>query len=234
MKRLAATLRWDVQLQIRNGFYHATAFVLIVWAAIIWRLPAIDLGWLLPALVLGNLMINTFYFMSGLVLLEKGEGTLAAQVVTPLRTWEYLAAKLITLGGLALAENILIVCLFYGFGFNLLPMIAAIILASVIYTLAGFIAVARFDSINEFLMPSILYTSLLTVPLMPYLARWESPLIYLHPVQAPLVLAEAAFQSVPMWQIAYGVFYSALWGFLLYRASLRTFHRFIIARAGAN
>ena len=38
----------------------------------------------------------------------EGEGTLMAQVVSPLRVWEYLASKVITLTLLSLVENLLI------------------------------------------------------------------------------------------------------------------------------
>ncbi|MBR9990063.1 MAG: ABC transporter permease, partial [Gemmatimonadetes bacterium] len=76
MRRLRATLLCDVRLQLRNGFYYATAFMLLVWALILAWLPAADLRWILPPLVLGNLVINTFYFLAALVLLEHDEGSL--------------------------------------------------------------------------------------------------------------------------------------------------------------
>lgn len=47
--------------------------------------------------MLGNLPLATFFFIAGLVLLEKGEGTLEAQIVTPLTAGGYLASKILTL-----------------------------------------------------------------------------------------------------------------------------------------
>lgn len=38
------------------------------------ELPADVLAWLLPVLVFGNLQANTFFFLAGLVLLEKPKG----------------------------------------------------------------------------------------------------------------------------------------------------------------
>jgi fluoroquinolone transport system permease protein len=232
MKRLLATIRCDVMLQLRHGFYYATAFVLICCVAVVSRIPSLNLNWLLPALVLGNLLLNTFYFIGGLILLEKGEGTLEAQVVTPLRSWEYLASKVGTLTLLGLVENTVIVMLLAGFGFNLLPLAASLILTAMLYCLAGVIAVVRYASINEYLMPSVVYTSLLLVPLLPYLTQWDTWLFYLHPMQATLLLAQAAFQPVAYWQVIYGVLYSALWVGLLAHFSRRAFQRFIIAGAG--
>lgn len=234
MRRLLATARCDVALQLRHGFYYATAFVLIFCVALVSRLPSLNLNWLLPALVFGNLLLNTFYFIGGLILLEKGEGTLEAQVVTPLRYWEYLASKVGTLALLGLVENIVIVLLLVGLGFNLLPLAASLLLTAVLYCLAGIIVVVRYASINEYLMPSVLYTSLLSAPLLPYLAQWETWLLYLHPLQATLLLAQAAFQPVARWQAVYGVLYSGLWISLLTHFSRRAFRRFIIAGAGVN
>jgi fluoroquinolone transport system permease protein len=233
MRRLLATIRCDARLQLRNGFYYATAFVLVMWAAILSQLPALNLGWLLPAIVSNELVIVAFYFIGGLVLLEKGEGTLEAQVVTPLRTWEYLASKVITLAGLGLVQNVILVALIYGPGFDLLPLAVGIALAAALYVLAGFVAVTRHDSINEYLLPSALYTGLLMVPLL-YVAGWDHWLLYLHPLQAPLVLMRAAFEPVAPWQIAYAVLYSGLWVGLASFLSQRTLQRFVIARAGSS
>ncbi|MDX1414924.1 MAG: hypothetical protein R3293_12085, partial [Candidatus Promineifilaceae bacterium] len=100
MTRLASSMKWDARLQWRNGFYYAALIVIIVWTLLLSQIPntlasigSSSLAWLLPAAVLGNLLIGTFYFMGGLLLLEKGEGTLEAQIVTPLRSSEYLISK---------------------------------------------------------------------------------------------------------------------------------------------
>jgi fluoroquinolone transport system permease protein len=234
MRRLLATIHCDVTLQLRQGFYYASAFVLVVCVAVVSRIPMLNLSWLLPALVLGNLMMNTFYFIGGLVLLEKGEGTLEAQVVTPLRTWEYLASKIGTLTLLGLVENIVIVILLAGFRFGMLPMATSIVLASIIFCLAGVVAVVRYNSINEYLMPSVLYSSLLLAPLLPYMIQWDGWLLYLHPLHATLLLAQAAFQPMAYWQMIYGVLYSMLWVGLMVYFGQRAFRRFIIVGAGAK
>jgi fluoroquinolone transport system permease protein len=238
MKRLIATIGADVRLQFRNGFYYATAFVLAVWILLFAQLQSgtngLNLSWLLPVFILDSMIINSFFFISGLVLLEKDEGTLQAQVVTPLRTWEYLASKVITLTLLALAQYVVIVALFYNPGLGFVPLIAGIALASTLYVLLGFVSVARYSSINEYLLPSALYAGALILPLGAYVMGWDNLLVYLHPLEAPLMLMKAAFQPVEAWQLVYGVLYSGLWVGLAFRFSLRSFHRFVIAGQGAS
>lgn len=227
MSRLLATMRCDLRLQVRNGFYLAVGFLLGAWAIVITQLPAFDWGPALPAVVLGNLVVATFLFMGGLVLLEKDEGTLEAQAVTPLRSGEYLASKVITLTGLSIVENVAIVAIAYGTGFRPLPLIVGIGLASAIYCLAGFVAVARYDSINEYLFPAMLYTVLFAIPLLHYTGLWTSPIVYLHPFQAPLVILKGAVFPLVAWEWLYGLGYSALWILLTFRWSRRAFARFV-------
>ncbi len=234
MKRLLATMQCDVRLQFRNGFFYAVAFVLVCWAIVLTQLPEIDWAWLLPPLVFGNLVMVSFYFIGGLVLLEKGEGTLEAQVVTPLRSSEFLASKIATLTLLSLAENLLIVACAVGLRFRVLPMAVGIALASLIYALVGFVAVSRYQSINEYIMPSVPYVLLLSVPYLQYFELWQSPVLFLHPLQGSLVLMRSAFEAPHAWQWFYGVGSSMIWILVAFAWSQRVFERFIVAGEGGR
>ena len=233
MTRLLSTIRCDVRLQFRNGFYYATVFILVFWAVFVKLLPAFNWGLVMPALMLGNLLVTTYYFVAGLVLLERAEGTLEAQVVTPLRTWEYLASKVLTLTVLAMIESIAFVLIAVGWNFEAWPLIVGGVPACVIYTLIGFAAVARYDTISEYLFPSCLYLLVLSVPFIPFSGLADGWWFYLHPLQPPLSLMKAAFMPVPRWELIYGVALSAVWVVPCFVWSLRAFDRFVIAREGA-
>lgn len=232
MTRLLATVRVDVRVQFRNGFYYAVIFVLLCWFVLLSQLPEVDWGYVLPAVIFGNVTMVSFYFMAGLVLLEKGEGTLEAQVVTPLADWEYLVSKIATLAALSLVEHLVIVGSAYGLDFGVVTLVGGVVIAAVLYTLVGFIAVARYDSINEYLFPSAFFLAALSLPLLHYFGLWETPLMYLHPFQAPLVLLTGAFGRLDMWEWVYAVAYSVVWMAILFRLNQRAFSRFIVAGEG--
>ncbi len=234
MNRWLATARTDVQLQFRNGFYYVSAFVAVATVILLKQLPNFDFSHWWPPLLLENLVINAFYFTAALVLLEKGEGTLEAQVVTPLRPWEYLVSKAATLGLLSLFESLLIVVLVSGVGFNWLWLSLGIVLLIAMYSFYGFFVVARYDSISTFLLPSVLWTMGFSLPLLYYFNLWRSWVMFLHPLQAPLVLMQAAFEPLPAWQIVYGMGYALLWAGIAYYASCRAFHRFVITKQGVK
>lgn len=232
--RLAAAAAGDARLQLRQGFYYAAGFVLVVLIAVGRELPADALAWLLPVIVLANVQVNGFYFLAGLVLLEKAEGTLEAQVVTPLRPAEYLASKVTTLTALSVVENVLLVLATRGAGAVSAPLVAGIVLATVLFCLAGFLAVARHDSINELLMPSFLYTAVLSLPLVPYFGLVESRFFDLHPLQAPLLLMAEPFAMVAGEVSALALASCALGTLAGARLCLRAFDRFVVRCEGGR
>ncbi len=234
MRRLFATVHTDIRLQYRNGFYYAVIFVVAVIAVAISQLPKLELGWLMPGMVLGNLPINTFAFVAGLVLLEKAEETLDAQVVTPLRTGEYLASKVTTLSAISLLENSTIAVLIAGPRLDYLALSAGITLSSALYVWFGMVAVARYDSINQFLFPSMAYLTFLLLPLINFFGVWKSPLFYLHPLQPGLLLMAGALQPLDAWQWIYCAFSGVLWSVVAWRAASQAFERFIAGGRGGS
>ena len=232
MKRLLWTLYTDLRLQFRNGFPYATAVAATLSILALRQLDGRGLDWLLPIMLLINLITNSFYFVGGLVLLEKGEGTLQAQVITPLRRHEYLASKVISLSLLSLAESLAIVAFGRVPSYRLLPLAAGVVLAAALYVLGGFLVVSRYRSINEYLLPSTLYVAALSVPAIQYFGIGQGWWLYLHPIQAPLLLLQAAFAPLEPWQVVYGLAYGMAWTLLGFYVCRRAFQRFVVAAEG--
>jgi len=233
VKRLAASLLCDIRLQLRNGFYAASVFVTAVWAAVFSQLPHFDASGVWAGMVAANLFITTFYFIAGLVLLERDEGSLAARSVTPLRPREYLASKVLTLSALAAVENTVLTLLLAGLGFlragpGLIFLILGIVLLSAILCLAGFVVIARYRSINEFLMPSMVYVFGLGLPLIDFFGLWRSPLFLLHPMQAALALMRVGWEPLSPGEAAYGLLYPAAAIALLYILSRRAYKHLLL------
>lgn len=156
------------------------------------------------------MLVNSFYFASGLLLLERAEGTLPAQAATPLRPGEYVASKAVTLTALSLVESLLIAVAAFGAEARPVAMAAGIALAALLFCLAGLALAARHDGVNGFLMPSVLYTVALTAPLLGVFGvgswAWYLP----HPLQGPLMLMQI---DVPHTAgiVAYAIGYPLLW-----------------------
>ena len=230
--RIVATVVLDFRLQVRNGFYHAAAFFALSWVLALSRVSPEHLTMWMPVLILSNQTINTFYFMAALVVLEKEERSLVADRVTPLRVWEYLLSKVVTLTSLTVCESFVIVLLGYGARFGLTEFLLGVASAAVFLVLAGFLFVIRYDSINEFLFPSFVFCLTLAPPFLSYFGLIGGWWIYLHPIQGALLLTRASFERIEEWQFSYSLLSSLVWSGITLLLSRRMFERFVTSTEG--
>ena len=234
MSRFTSTVRLDVLLQLRYGFYYAAAFTTLIWIGLLLPLPVSVLDLAVPLVIFTDLAVVGYYFIAGAVLFEKGEETLFALVSTPLRFREYLASKLITLTALAVVMSLVVVGVSYGYGFRAAFLVLGVIFMSVISLLVGFITVSPFDSISSYIIPSGIPLLVMGLPLIHFLGLSESPLLYLIPTQGSMLLLGAAFEtaSLAAWQILYAVLYQLLWICGLILLAYQTFDRYIVSSKG--
>jgi fluoroquinolone transport system permease protein len=235
--RLISTLRLDVLNQYRERFYFASALVLAVMGAVIGVLPPAAVA-VLPAILLTNMLVATFVFLGGLLLLEKGQGTLEGLIVTPLKPGEYLLAKILSLTGLAVLENVVITAAARVSG--LLSeadwgwVLIGSALSGAVYTLLGFLTVIRYDTLNEFLMPMIFATALLQLPALVCFGMPEYRLLYLLPTHGPLLMFQAALNPLPPATMIYAVLYPSAWILVSFSWGRRALRRFVTGGIGKS
>lgn len=214
MRAFATALRWDVILQARNGFYWASAFLVLVVGGLLLALPAAaranEAAWV-PAVLAVNLQITTFFFVAGLILLERDEGTLAALAVSPFSPGAYLAVRTVTLTALAAVETIAVVWIAFDSAGSWLLMLSGSAALGVIYTGLGAAIGARYTSVNAFLLPASLVVSLLLLPLLPHFGLAPRRLFLVHPIEPALTLMRAGYGAADTGQLVFGVVGSFAW-----------------------
>jgi fluoroquinolone transport system permease protein len=227
-----STLGWDLRIQFRQGFYYAALFVIGLWVLVLTQLPAEFTALFLPYIIFFDLSVFGFYFMAGMLFLEKGEGVLEALVVTPLRKREYLVSKALTLSLLALLVSAAVVLMVYGPGINWLLFVPGVMLNSWLLVLFGFILASRYDAVNEFLIPSIIYVIPSQLPAFWYFGIWDHWLLYLIPTMPSMLLIAGAFTPIAPWQVVYSLLYlgAACIGVTLWAE--RAFARFVVRGEG--
>ncbi|MFD0557065.1 fluoroquinolone transport system permease protein [Stackebrandtia endophytica] len=235
MTRLLAGIRLDIRLQWRYGFHYAALFSIILWEVPIFLLPDHLLPTSMPYLIFGDLALVGFFFIVGAVFFERGERTLFANLVTPMRFGDYLGAKLSTLTLLSLGLSLVIVISGVGFDVSMVPLLVSALLCSLLFLLAGFISAAPFQSVSDWFIPSTAVIALLNIPLLDYSGLWQHPIMYLIPTHGSLLMMGAAFGQLDPtgWQWEYAVGYQLLWVVLLIVIAKRAFTRFIIQREGS-
>ena len=182
INRIISTLKLEFIIQFRHGFIIAVFLVAFLWITLLKVLSLQNIQHFLSIILMMNLIITAYYFISGLMLLDKTSGVLEAIHITPLRSLEYLFCRVVALSALATVENILIVWL--GIGIEALPP-AAIISLFVLacqFSLWGYLSVIQFDDISRFLMPSTLYVLGFLLVCVPWFNTSYSWMIWLHPL----------------------------------------------------
>jgi fluoroquinolone transport system permease protein len=213
MRGFVDILRFDVMVQARNGFYWASGFVVLAISALLAASPVVVLnnpGLWVPALVMFNLQITTFFFVAGLLLLEKDEGTLTALGASPLSARTYLLARSTTLTMLAAVETLVIV--WFGFGFSASwALFAGIAAVGVTYTGFGVAVAARYESINSLLLPASVIVTVLLLPLLGHFDLAPRLLLVWHPLEPALTLLRAAYRPASLPELMLAAAGSIAW-----------------------
>lgn len=234
MNRLLATMRLDLMVQWRNKLYViGIAVALLIGIGLSQAFQHAWLATALPAFLMISVSGTVLIYVISLLIFEKDEGTLNAQLVAPLRLGEYMSSKLATLALLALVETFVTVLIASGpGGFNIGLLVPGVLLLSIMFTLAGLVLVVRYRSITDTLMPLLVLALAAELPLLHFVGWVEHPLWLLLPSSAPTMLLWGAWNPITSWELAYGIGYSLLWigGLILW--ARRAFQKHIILNVG--
>ncbi|MEM8857548.1 MAG: hypothetical protein AAGD96_04465 [Chloroflexota bacterium] len=233
MSRFTQSLQLDTKLQTKNQLYSITIVVAIaVGIALSYFFSQESLRIAIPVFFLFAAAGTGYLFIAALILFEKQEHTLDALIVTPLRPSEYLISKVLSLSLLVIIEGAVIVALawafWYGLDFGWPWLLGGLIAMQVIMTIFGIIVVVRYDKINDFLMPTFLVVMVTQLPFTAAIGLWEPFFFYIIPTYPPFLLMRAAFETIPTWQIIYGIVASAAWIGGLYYWAFKAFDKHII------
>jgi len=142
---------------------------------------------------------------------------------------EYLLVHAVTLTAIALFASAVLVVLNQGLFVHYLYFFAGVILTSVFFILIGFIAVARFSSINEYFIAAAVYGTVLNIPLIYHFGLSDHWLFFLFPTQASLILLTGIFEPLPLWKAAYAFVMLSFAIAVCYYLAKRQFATHIIA-----
>jgi len=234
MNNLKTMLRWEFLLLYRYKIIHI-AFLSILLYIVSMKITPSDVipeSDMLPMLLFFDPAIIGIMFVGVLVLFEKSENTLSSLVVTPMKVWEYLSSKIISLTILATVSALIFVILATSsFDFNYLYLFVGIILTSVFLILVGFLMVARLHSINEYLLMMMLaFVGLTLPPLLHINGLYENVLFYLWPTQASFILFNGVFESIELWEAIYAIVYLLVWIVICFIIAKKAFYKHIVEK----
>lgn len=90
------------------------------------------------------------------------------------------------------------------------PFLTGVACLAGLEVLYGVIAVAGYDSMSGFLLPSGVWTLVLIIPAAP-LVGLQGWWLWLHPLQGAFTLVQIGFDQAPAWEAAPAVAASGAW-----------------------
>jgi len=211
MKRLVSAVKYDIKFQFRHGFYAVYLLFTVLYSLCLRGLPQ---GIRLPAaviIVLSDPGILGFFLIGAIVMLERGQNLYSCLFATPLRTTEYLAAKVISLGTISFISSLIICSAGLGRMVNLVYFLPGIFLPAAFFTLVGFAPALKFRSLPAFLLLAPVYIIVFFAPVLFYLGISDLWLFYLLPTTGAMLLIEGSLLSLSWGQYFYSVTVLLVW-----------------------
>jgi fluoroquinolone transport system permease protein len=177
----------DVLLAWRRGVIGAAAGAVAIYVLVLRLAPESIAETLLPFLVFSDPAALGFFFVGGIVLAERSEGTAAAIAVSPVPAASVLAARILVLATLG-AVGGFGVALGSGLEVDWITFVPAVVLTALLYTCFGYAVAMRSSSVNDYFARATGWSTPLFAPLALFAVAPDAWFMALWPTTAALVL----------------------------------------------
>lgn len=151
--RLRHLFLWDMKFQARYGFYLLYGFLTVLYAAVLVSLPQSWQENAAALLIFSDPAAMGLFFMGAIILLEKSQRVTSFFAVSPMKAWEYVSSKVLSLSAIGL---LVAAVLGATARCSHLPMaLLGTFLSSVLFTLLGLIIASKTTSLNQFLLATV-------------------------------------------------------------------------------
>lgn len=227
MRLLHAVLA-DIRFQIKQGFYLVYVIITAMYLIIMSFLPEKIFAVALPLVVFSDPSVLGLFFIGGIILMEKGRGVLMVLVVSPLRSVEYILAKVISLGVVSVLAAFAITYFSHYPKVNWWLLLLSTLLTSGIFTLLGIMINAGCNTVNQYMLKTIPYMLLFILPCFALLVFPYSEFFTIFPSVAALRLMLGAYQGISWYEAtALTVYLSGVF-YLLLKHAVRVFEKRIV------
>ncbi|MEK4250077.1 fluoroquinolone export ABC transporter permease subunit [Paenibacillus sp. FSL W7-1287] len=230
--RFITAFAFDFRFQWRHGFYFAYAFVCACYWLLLNYIPEAYLHKSVILLTFSDPSALGLILAGGILLLERDQGIHDPLFVTPMRTRDYLFAKVASLSCLSLIAAWVIHLTSIGIPKSPVLFSVGVVLTSSLMTLLSISVVVRYHTINGFIMMSQVYALPLALPLLGFFDIWNTKLYLLLPTEGTLLLLESAISDLTTVQIGYSLFILLIWNYGIYVWASYSYKKYVLGKIG--
>ncbi|KAA3618724.1 MAG: hypothetical protein DWQ05_07110 [Calditrichaeota bacterium] len=230
--RLLDAIRYDMLFQFRHGFYFVYLLITILYIIVILFLPADIQNKATTFLLFSDTATLGFFFIGAIILLEKDQNILESLFVTPLKIYEYFLAKVISLAIISMISAVAILIFTHGLSANWHVFIPGFLLSSGFFTIFGAIFGIIAKSVNDYFAKILGIGLVMATPILSYFSIFETPVFYLLPTHATLILIDVVFVNYSALEIFYAFVNLSFWIAAASGLASWVFAKHIILRTG--
>ncbi|MEM9530930.1 MAG: hypothetical protein AAGA23_08420 [Pseudomonadota bacterium] len=215
---LALDLTRDFRTVWRNGFFVAVLVITALHIGTLLWVGDFLRPWMVSMVLIEVFTFNGFFLAGVLMLLEKGENSLAALSLSPLPAGRWLRSRCLLLTFLAWLECLAVCAFLWPAGLTASLLSAAI--TTPLLALLGIAFTSRYRGFSEFLMPSVAVFMVLMLPLLRLAGFSQHWVFWLHPLTPGVVLLEYGDPTGVPAVTALALTLGVVWILLAYRLAL--------------
>ena len=184
--RIIYTIIQDIKFQFRYGFYLIYILMVLFYIILMGFFPNAWMRDVIAIILFSDPAALGFFFIGGILLLEKNERVLDVLFVSPLKIWEYVIAKAVSLGLISTLVGVVIAVVGLGAKVNIPVLILSLMIGSALYTFVGMAAGVKAKTVNQYMVITIPAETLLATP--PVLLLFGVNSLFLEVMPGSLVL----------------------------------------------
>ncbi len=218
---------WDVRYQIKYGFYFLYGFISLLYLSVLLFLPEALARPVTALVILTDPAALGFFFIGGMVLLERGEGLHSYYSVMPATNREYVLSKALSLSMISTIVALVIAGIMYRMEVNYLLLTVGVFAGAAVFTLFGLAVGTVSRSINHYFVIGVPVGILLMAPAFLVYTPIDSVLAEILPATLLLrVLYSALGLEVP-YQPVFALLGIILWCIPAYIVAVTVFTRYM-------
>jgi fluoroquinolone transport system permease protein len=219
--------RQDVRYQIKYGFYFLYGMISLLYLSVLFFLPEALARPVTALVILTDPAALGFFFIGGIVLLERGEGLHSYYSIMPATIREYIVSKALSLSMISTVVALIIAGFMYPLEVNYPLLTVGVFAGSAFFTLIGLTVGTLSRSINHYFVIGVPVGILLMAPaFLIYL-----PMDLLLTEGLPAILLLRVLYSALGLEVPYSAGYAAaglvLWCIPAYLIAERGFSKYM-------
>lgn len=160
--RMLKLIFGDIHFQFKYGFYFIYILLSVLYVFLLFIFPEAWRERAVSIMIYSDPAALGLFFMGAIVLLEKSQRVLDALAISPVKIIEYVIAKVLSLMIISVLVSLVLAL---AAGIRNIPVVLLVTaLTSVVFTLLGLIIATKINSLNQYIIMTVLLELICLVP----------------------------------------------------------------------